>query len=778
MGSIVMTEIKVDNIVDVAGTGKPNFPVAPTHSTGSALSTLNTYQYDTTTRVVTVVDDNGTNKFAIDGVTAPTITLLRGVTYTFDVSDSSVSTHPLAFKNAGTSYTTGVTSSGTAGTANATVTFAVAADAPLTGLTYYCTTHGDGMGSSVTTSDPKNGAMLWDGTSVNFYVDSEFKSIGTSDSGGSSGTSIDDGSTTIADYTYDNVSFDASSLNINNIFFKTDGTKVYVLTQGSSGSILEIDLSTAWDLSTATDANSPYTGYRSQNSDGAFGLYFKPDGTSFWTLNWTTDAIHQYNLSTAWDVSTASYASKSYDFGSGSYNVFVFNNDGTKLYANKSPKIESYTLSTAWDVSTASYDGTSSDLIWATEIEGGSYATANTLGVRFSPDGTSLFVMIYSPNDIKGNIYQWDLTTAYDLTTATLTSNMLDTIDQVTTETLTTDLAFSSDGTKLYTAGRSLDGIYQWSITSSGSSSSGIAWGGARGFRLGGNLASGNVRSNVIDYWAIDTPGNAQDFGDLTKDKYWGASTSSGTRVITAGGYYTSTTSFLNDIDYITCATTGNAVDFGDMTYSPYGNGAVSDGTRGCLFAGYAGLSLGYRNNIEYVTIATTGNATDQADLLNSSYQMGGWSDSTRGVIAGGSSPTIDVIQYFTIQSTSNAQDFGDLSTSWRKLKGGGDSTRSCFMGGRITGSPNANSWTDTIEYVTTQTPGNSTDFGNLTSFGDEPATACDGTYCCVIRGEYNGNGRSNVIERFTVQTTGNATDFGDLTESQELAMGAAGNAA
>tara|TARA_R100000951_G_scaffold33895_1_gene28945 strand:+ start:5789 stop:7339 length:1551 start_codon:yes stop_codon:yes gene_type:complete len=190
MGSIVMTEIKVDNIVDLAGTGKPNFPVAPTHSTGSALNTLNTYQYDTTTRVVTVVDDGG-NKFAIDGVTAPTITLFRGVTYTFDVSDSSVSTHPLAFKNGGVSYTTGVTSTGTAGTAGATVTFAVDAAAPLTGLTYYCTTHGDGMGSSVTTSDPTNGTLLWDGA-VKFYADSSFRDVtpsGGSGGGGSSSSS-------------------------------------------------------------------------------------------------------------------------------------------------------------------------------------------------------------------------------------------------------------------------------------------------------------------------------------------------------------------------------------------------------------------------------------------------------------------------------------------------------------------------------------------------------------------------------------------------------------
>tara|TARA_R100000353_G_scaffold172152_1_gene137064 strand:- start:2738 stop:3901 length:1164 start_codon:yes stop_codon:yes gene_type:complete len=40
-----MPEIKVDSVVNLAGTGKPNFPVSPTHSGGSALSTLNTHSY-------------------------------------------------------------------------------------------------------------------------------------------------------------------------------------------------------------------------------------------------------------------------------------------------------------------------------------------------------------------------------------------------------------------------------------------------------------------------------------------------------------------------------------------------------------------------------------------------------------------------------------------------------------------------------------------------------------------------------------------------------------
>ena len=45
MGCGIMTEIKVDNIVNLAGTGKPNFPVSPTVGNNAALSTLNTYSY-------------------------------------------------------------------------------------------------------------------------------------------------------------------------------------------------------------------------------------------------------------------------------------------------------------------------------------------------------------------------------------------------------------------------------------------------------------------------------------------------------------------------------------------------------------------------------------------------------------------------------------------------------------------------------------------------------------------------------------------------------------
>ena len=40
-----MTELKVDNIINLAGSGKPNLPVAPTVGSNAAISTLNTHSY-------------------------------------------------------------------------------------------------------------------------------------------------------------------------------------------------------------------------------------------------------------------------------------------------------------------------------------------------------------------------------------------------------------------------------------------------------------------------------------------------------------------------------------------------------------------------------------------------------------------------------------------------------------------------------------------------------------------------------------------------------------
>ena len=115
---------------------------------GNTITTVDS----TTTFTVTVANVGGVNIFVLNNINNPTLQLVRGTTYTFDLSDSSVSGHPLAFKSGNNSYTTGVTSTGTPGQSGASVTFAVPTSAPGIGLRYYCTVHGNAMGNSVTTS--------------------------------------------------------------------------------------------------------------------------------------------------------------------------------------------------------------------------------------------------------------------------------------------------------------------------------------------------------------------------------------------------------------------------------------------------------------------------------------------------------------------------------------------------------------------------------------------------------------------------------------------------
>jgi len=92
-----------------------------------------------------------TGKFIIDGVDKPALTLYKGWTYTFDVSDASNANHPLRFHGNTAQYTTNVTVIGTQGQAGAKVVIKIPETQP-TGFHYYCTNH-SGMGNFITVKD-------------------------------------------------------------------------------------------------------------------------------------------------------------------------------------------------------------------------------------------------------------------------------------------------------------------------------------------------------------------------------------------------------------------------------------------------------------------------------------------------------------------------------------------------------------------------------------------------------------------------------------------------
>ena len=293
-------------------------------------------------------------------------------------------------------------------------------------------------------SSPKNGALWWDtgNDKLYAYIASEWKEI---ELGASTATWFAD----LSGFSYDSVSFSTTSQvpNLVGLVFKPDGTKMYA-TGGngttSTNRVYEYSLPTAWDITTASYTGNFYIGSQMTYS---FGFDFKPDGTKMYVHSYTSDRLYQYSLSTAWDVTTASYDNKYYTTTAGvSMFCLKFNTDGDKFFmlSNGGSGLYEYNMSTAWDVSTASAGNTFDP----TGIN-------NHIGFAFSPDGLKLYVT----ENVTDALHQYSLSTPFDITTASSDSSSA----SVSQADNPRDIAFSADGTKMYICNYTDDTIYQYS---------------------------------------------------------------------------------------------------------------------------------------------------------------------------------------------------------------------------------------------------------------------------------------------------------------------------
>ena len=119
-------------------------------TTGSSNGSLDIVA-DTIEDEATFTVTAATGKFIIDGVDKPALTLYKGWTYTFDVSDASNGAHPLRFYAGSSQYSTNVTVTGTQGQAGAKVVIKIPETQP-SNFQYYCTNH-SGMGNTITVKD-------------------------------------------------------------------------------------------------------------------------------------------------------------------------------------------------------------------------------------------------------------------------------------------------------------------------------------------------------------------------------------------------------------------------------------------------------------------------------------------------------------------------------------------------------------------------------------------------------------------------------------------------
>jgi len=194
------------------------------------------------------------------------------------------------------------------------------------------------------------------------------------------------------------------------LFFKPDGYKMYLI--GTTGDdVNEYDLTVPWDVSTATflqlfSVSAKETSPRS--------IFFSDDGTRMYTMGATGQCVDQWYLSTAWDVTSASWVR---EFSVTSQETaprgLHFKDDGTKMFivGTTDSAVVEYALSTAWDISTASY----------TQEFAVTSQSPDPHDLHFNSDGTILYI-IDPTND---RVYQYTLTTGWDVSTASYASKSL-----------------------------------------------------------------------------------------------------------------------------------------------------------------------------------------------------------------------------------------------------------------------------------------------------------------------------------------------------------------
>lgn len=158
-----------------------------------------------------------------------------------------------------------------------------------------------------------------------------------------------------------------------------------------------------------------------------------------------------------WDINNATYNRVSSSQLTTSGWGFTFAGNGTKVYVTRSnyqsTQVWQYSLATAWDISsTISYE----KQLNLSQDHGQS--------IKWKPDGTKFYLIDRDEDRLK----QWTVSTAWDLGSITFNGSQ----DLNSYDLQTRDVAFSSDGTKVFVIGSSNDKVHSftfstgWDITS------------------------------------------------------------------------------------------------------------------------------------------------------------------------------------------------------------------------------------------------------------------------------------------------------------------------
>lgn len=235
------------------------------------------------------------------------------------------------------------------------------------------------------------------------------------------------------------------------LWFKPDGTKFYI-TGSTNDAVRQFSLSTAWDLSTVAFEKSLSIGFET----AASGVTLSNDGTQLYITGTTNDCVYQIPLRTAWDIGTASGFTYVGATEATTRSIQIANN-GTLLYlaGDVSNAIRKYTLSVPYDLGTATLSQ--------------SFTIDGVLGIDVSEDGRLIFATTISSSSLTPGggrqIRSISMTTPHDLTTATLsTTDWIPIYGLTGANTSPWAVRVSRDRTRMFLISDVVSGIYQFSL--------------------------------------------------------------------------------------------------------------------------------------------------------------------------------------------------------------------------------------------------------------------------------------------------------------------------
>ncbi len=244
--------------------------------------------------------------------------------------------------------------------------------------------------------------------------------------------------------------------------FNNDGTKMYTVeSDKSSDAVVEYILTTAYDISTATVNNTKVV-HRSGgvNKFVPSQVVFNNDGTKMFISNHAGEnTIDYWSLSTAFDISTATFNEAfELDGQEQRANSVAFNNDGTRMIVagagnENQHRIHEYSLATPFEFSSGVTHLNTEDLS----------STHDYIdGVTFNYNGTKMYT-IRSELEDDNHISQFKLTTPYDVSTLSLEGTF--DVSSLVAGSDSREMAFSNDGSKMFIIDDALHQVHEFNLS-------------------------------------------------------------------------------------------------------------------------------------------------------------------------------------------------------------------------------------------------------------------------------------------------------------------------